>query len=97
MNEYEHEPVRGLPEYLPEGETLLWQGQPGWRSMALRVFHVRSIGLYFGLLVAIHLGSELLNGAQAGAVLLKSRSPVDSSIRSSGAGDISSAPTRSAR
>jgi hypothetical protein len=70
MNEYEHEPVRGLPEYLPEGETLLWQGQPGWRSLALRVFHVRSIGLYFALLVAIHLGSELVNGAQAGAVLL---------------------------
>jgi hypothetical protein len=70
MNEYEHEPVRGLPEYLPEGETLLWQGQPGWRPLALRVFHVRSVGLYFALLIAIHLASRLLQGEPAGAALL---------------------------
>mgnify|MGYP001823060630 CR=1 FL=1 len=70
MNEYEHEPVRGLPEYLPEGETLLWQGEPRWRSLALRVFHVRTIGLYFALLIAIHLASQLLQGVQAGAALL---------------------------
>jgi hypothetical protein len=70
MNEYEHEPVRGLPELLPEGEALLWQGQPRWRSLALRVFHVRSIGLYFSLLVVVHLASQLLQGERAGAALL---------------------------
>ena len=28
MTEYEDEPVEGLPEYLPEGETMVWQGRP---------------------------------------------------------------------
>jgi hypothetical protein len=28
------EPVRGLPEALPEGEKILWQGQPAWWPLA---------------------------------------------------------------
>jgi hypothetical protein len=40
MNEYENEPVRGLPETLPPGETLLWQGEPDWLSMARRTFRL---------------------------------------------------------
>ena len=42
----------GLPERLPEGETLLWQGRPSWRQLALRAFHVREIAIYFALLLA---------------------------------------------
>lgn len=62
IEEYEHEPVRGLPEYLPEGERLIWQGEPDWRVMARRVFHLRAISLYFALLVAWHLGTSLYAG-----------------------------------
>jgi hypothetical protein len=58
VGEYEHEPVRGLPEYLPDDETLVWQGEPDWRVMARRVFHLRSVGIYFALLIAVHLGSS---------------------------------------
>ncbi len=36
---------------LPQGETVLWQGRPDWRSLAIRAFHVRKIGIYFGLLL----------------------------------------------
>ena len=32
--EHDAEPVRGLPEPLPPGETLLWQGSPRWWSLA---------------------------------------------------------------
>ena len=30
MMEYEDEPVEGFPENLPEGEKIIWQGQPRW-------------------------------------------------------------------
>ncbi|MFO1306539.1 MAG: photosynthetic complex putative assembly protein PuhB [Burkholderiales bacterium] len=52
MDEYEFEPVRGLPERLPAGERLLWQGSPSWRALAIRAFHVRKIGIYFAVLLA---------------------------------------------
>jgi hypothetical protein len=50
LSEFDFEPVRGLPAPLPEGETLLWQGHPEWRSLALRAFHVGHVALYFALL-----------------------------------------------
>lgn len=49
--EFEHEPIPGLPGRLPQGENLLWQGSPNWRSVATRVLHVRFVGAYFAALV----------------------------------------------
>ncbi len=60
--EYESEPVRGLPEQLPEGEELLWQGSPCWRGLARRALHTRKIMAYFGLLLAWSLISSLAGG-----------------------------------
>lgn len=37
---------------LPKGEHLLWQGRPRARSVAMRVFHVRMVVVYFALLFA---------------------------------------------
>jgi hypothetical protein len=37
---------------LPEGEHLLWQGRPKARTLALQVFHVRLVAVYFALLFA---------------------------------------------
>lgn len=55
MKEYDFEPVRGLPEPLPPGEEMLWQGAPRWTALARRAFHVRKVAIYFALL-AIWLG-----------------------------------------
>lgn len=52
LTEYEYEPVPGLPERLPPGEEILWQGAPRWDVLARRAFHVRKIAVYFSLLVA---------------------------------------------
>jgi Bacterial PH domain len=41
---------RGLPEPLPSGETLLWQGAPRWTALARRAFHIRGLALYFAAL-----------------------------------------------
>jgi hypothetical protein len=65
MNEYEHEPVRGLPEDLPAGESIVWQGEPDWRALARRAFHVRKVLFYFGVLLVWYLASHLGEGAAA--------------------------------
>ena len=49
MMEYEGEPIEGLPEVLPEGESLIWQGRPTVGAMLKRVFFVPQLALYFGL------------------------------------------------
>ncbi|WP_379545234.1 photosynthetic complex putative assembly protein PuhB [Qipengyuania sp. DSG2-2] len=50
MSEYDHEPVRGLPEALPEGEHILWQGAPDWKRMARSALHIRLVLLYFAVI-----------------------------------------------
>jgi Bacterial PH domain len=51
VSDHEGEPIPGLPAALPEGETILWQGAPDWRSLARRAFHVRLLAGYFVLLI----------------------------------------------
>jgi hypothetical protein len=50
-DDFDFEPVRGLPAMLPAGETLLWQGAPDWKSLAIRAYHVRKVAIYFALLI----------------------------------------------
>jgi len=63
VTEHEFEPVRGLPGELPKGETMLWQGAPDWWSLAQRAFHIRTVAVYFGLLMVWRLGASGLDGA----------------------------------
>jgi hypothetical protein len=46
-----HRLNRALPGRLPEGERILWQGSPDWRVMIGRVFHLRALAVYFGVLL----------------------------------------------
>lgn len=52
-HEHEWEAAPGLPSALPAGESILWQGAPDWRSLAVHAFHVRKIALYFALMLAV--------------------------------------------
>ena len=54
---------RGLPDALPLGEVLLWQGAPNWLSLARRVFHLTGVAIYLGLMNAWYLVSSLVDGA----------------------------------
>ena len=65
------EAPQGLPSRLPEGERLLWQGVPDWRTLALRVFRIRGLAIYFGAIAAWCVASGLMDGAPAldGALL----------------------------
>lgn len=46
-SEIEVEPVPGLPEQLPPGEHILWQGRPAWKSLARHTFKLGWLAFYF--------------------------------------------------
>ena len=54
-HEHEWEAAPGLPSTLPEGETIVWQGTPDWKQLAVHAFHVRKIAIYFAMMVGIQL------------------------------------------
>ncbi len=49
---FDFEPVPGLPEELPDGERILWQGAPNWKVLTLSAFYVGGVLVYFVLLMA---------------------------------------------
>ena len=57
-HEHEFEAAYGLPEPLPKGECILWQGAPDFGDLAVRVFHMKKIVVYFAVLMAVR-GSYL--------------------------------------
>ena len=63
IREHEYEPVWGLPEKLPEGETVLWQGRPDMRAFARRALHLPGLATYFAVLVGARIVSVLMAGA----------------------------------
>ncbi|WP_199200529.1 photosynthetic complex putative assembly protein PuhB [Alkalicaulis satelles] len=60
------EPIPGLPDDLPEGERVLWQGAPDWKSLAVHVFHIRFVALYFAVLMTWEASATLSGGGGAG-------------------------------
>ena len=46
-HEHEFEAAPGLPEALPAGERILWQGSPDWKRLAVDAFHVKRLTIYF--------------------------------------------------
>jgi hypothetical protein len=61
---------RPLPESLPDGEEILWRGGPLLEPLAVHVFHVRKIAVYFAALV-LWLGASTYadGGSLTGAVV----------------------------
>ena len=69
MIEASYGPLKGMPEVLPEGEHLVWQGRPAWWPLAKRAFHIRAIAVYFGLLVIWRVATGLSDGFSAAGSL----------------------------
>lgn len=65
MREYDFEPVRGLPEDLPDDERIVWQGSPDWRVFARSALYTRWVTGYFVALALFALASGGLGGAIA--------------------------------
>ena len=49
-DDFEIEPVPGLPERPPEGERILWQGKPDWWALAKESLSFWWVAGYFGVL-----------------------------------------------
>jgi hypothetical protein len=61
-HEHEFEPQYGLPELLPANEKILWQGSPDFGAVALRIFHLRKVAVYFALMLAWNVASTMGDG-----------------------------------
>ena len=64
-HEHEFEASHGLPEQLPADERLLWQGSPDAWAMARDVFHLRSLTVYFGVILALRAATAWSNDGTA--------------------------------
>lgn len=69
MSEYDTEPVPGLPQNLPEGETLLWQGSPDAKGVARQVLHTNAVAFYFALLALVPIALSVINGTELMAAI----------------------------
>lgn len=61
-DDFDFEPVRGLPQLLPRGERMLWQGAPRWQDLAVHAFHVRKVVWYFAGLTILAGALRLAEG-----------------------------------
>jgi len=52
-HEHEFEAAPGLPEPLPKGERLIWQGSPDGVQLAIHAFHVRKLAIYFSAMLLL--------------------------------------------
>jgi hypothetical protein len=66
------EPIPGLPEELPKGEEILWRGSPDWKSLALHVFHVRAVSIYFAILLIWQVSAGVIDGVSFNVALANS-------------------------
>jgi len=55
-DDFNFEPVRGLPEKLPEGEHILWQGSPDPWALAKEALALKWIAAYFVILAVWRIG-----------------------------------------
>jgi len=67
-HEHEFEAAPGLPESLPAGEFILWQGAPDWRVLAVQALHVRKLAYYFAAMLGLQ---ALYLLSEPGAALLR--------------------------
>ena len=47
QDDFAFEPIRGLPERPPEGEVILWQGQPNWLRLTVDSLNAWWVLAYF--------------------------------------------------
>ena len=61
-DDFDFEPIPGLPATPPAGEDILWQGAPSWRTVATRVFHADKVAIYFAALMVWRFAAVQFDG-----------------------------------
>ncbi|GAA0290350.1 photosynthetic complex putative assembly protein PuhB [Rhodovulum strictum] len=66
-DDFDVEPIKGLPELPPEGEHILWQGSPDWWVLARESLALYWVGGYFVVLFLwrVIVATETMSLAQA--------------------------------
>lgn len=72
-HEHEFEAAYGLPERLPAGEKLLWQGAPDWRALARDAMHIKLLAVYFAAMLLWRAGTAFVDGGGLLAALISIR------------------------
>ena len=67
--EHDEEAAPGIPEPLPPGERVLWQGSPDWRVLARSKFHLRKLVLYFAAIITALVILSVSRGTPAAEVV----------------------------
>lgn len=68
-DDFDFEPVRGLPQVLPPGERMLWQGAPRWQDLAVHAFHARKVIWYFAGIATVQSALRFAEGASLATAL----------------------------
>ena len=66
ITEHGFDTAEGLPEPLPAGERLLWQGRPSLRGLLLHALHARKVAVYFAVLSGWQVLSTRADGLPLG-------------------------------
>lgn len=61
-DDFEREPIPGLPALLPAGEEIKWQGAPDRHAIAKHVLHRNKIAAYFAIVAVWKLATTLYDG-----------------------------------
>ncbi len=69
VRQHDYEPVPGLPERLPQGEKIVWQGRPDAHRISVDVMKSYWIAGYFGVLIAWAIAAGYSDGRTLGAIL----------------------------
>jgi hypothetical protein len=67
--EHEIEPVPGLPGRLPDGEFIVWQGQPELKTVMTRLLRARWFAVYFAIAALWSVAVGINNSESAWALL----------------------------
>ncbi|MEN0040756.1 MAG: photosynthetic complex putative assembly protein PuhB [Pseudomonadota bacterium] len=65
QDDFQIEPVPGLPANLPDGEHIVWQGKPETAGVARDAFHTTAIAIYFALLIGWRVMAGIADGRGA--------------------------------
>lgn len=69
-DDFAFEPVPGLPQRLPPGEEMLWQGRPAPLALAREAYKITWISAYFLALVVFKAGAAFAAGGFAYGVAI---------------------------
>lgn len=71
-DDFDMETPTGVPDQMPAGERIMWQGSPRWSSLVRHAFHADKVALYFAAWIAMRWVSGWHDGVTSGELMASS-------------------------